>query len=104
MPEIFLGSANVTGQITAMFEDLDLISNFVDEDEIDVLVYLTTTSAVNSPACTIYLPRIKLGGANVAIQGQGSQTITIPYQALKYVGSGAGIETTTIQFCDTQAS
>lgn len=104
VPEIFLGTANITGQITAMFESGDLIANFTDEDEIDILAYLTTTSAVNSPACTIYLPRVKLGGADIAVQGLGSQTLTMPYQALKYAGSTAGVEQTTIRFCDTEAS
>lgn len=104
VPEIFLGSADVSGQLTAMFEDADLINNFVDEDEIEVLTYLTATGAVNSPAVSIYLPRVKLGGANLALQGMGSQILTLPFQALKYVGSGAGIETTTIRLADTQAS
>lgn len=104
VPEIFLGRANVTGQITAMFEDIDLINNFVDEDEIEILTYLTTTSAVDSPAASIYLPRVKFGGADLALQGEGSQILTLPYQALKYTGSGAGIETTTVRFADTQAS
>jgi len=104
VPEVFLGSANITGQVTALFENADLINNFVDEDEIDILVYLTTTSAVDTPAATIYLPRVKFGAANVATQGMGAQSITMPFQALKYTGSAAGVVQTTIRFADTQAS
>ena len=34
VPEIFLGRALVTGQMTAFFEDMELINTFLDEDEI----------------------------------------------------------------------
>lgn len=104
VPEIFLGRANLTGQITADFQDADLIQNFTDEDEISVLLYLTTTSDAASPACTIFLPRIKFSDADVPAQGEAAQTLTLPFQALKYVGNGAGIENTTIQICDTEVT
>lgn len=104
VPEIFLGRANVTGQVTALLEDADLINNFVDEDEIDILAYLTTTNDSNTPAASIYLPRVKFGDADVGLSGEQGQPITLPFQALKYVGAGAGIEGTTIQICDTQVT
>jgi hypothetical protein len=50
VPEIFLGRANVTGQLTAMFEDVDLINNFVDEDEISILAYLTPSNGCSRRA------------------------------------------------------
>ncbi|MCW5695778.1 MAG: hypothetical protein KIS96_03475 [Bauldia sp.] len=104
VPEVFLGRANVTGQVTAFFENADLIGNFLDEDEIAILVYLTTTSAPDSPAATIHLPRVKLGDADVAVSGEGGQVLTMPFQALLYQGSGAGIVATTIRIVDTQAT
>lgn len=104
LPEIFLGRANVTGQLTAFFDQPDLIEDFINETEIELLTYLTTSSAAATPAMTAYLPRIKLGGADLQTQGEGGQSITLPFQALKYEGSGAGIEQTTIQICDTEVS
>lgn len=104
VPEIFLGKANVTGQITAMLQDNVLINDFINESEISILAYLTTTSAVNTPAASILLPRIKFSDAPVAVQGEGAQIITLPFQALKYTGSTAGIEQTTFQMCDTEAA
>lgn len=103
VPEVFLGRANVTGQATAFFEDGDLIGNFTDEDEIAILAYLTTTNAPNSPALSIYLPRIKFSDADVATTGEGGQAITMPFQALKSNGA-AGIDATTIQIVDTEVS
>jgi hypothetical protein len=102
VPEIFLGRANLTGQITAEFEDADLIGNFKDEDEISILLYLTTTSDADSPAVTILLPRIKFSDADAPAQGEAGQTITLPFQALKYVGSTVGVPQTTIQIVDTE--
>lgn len=100
VPEIFLGRANVTGQITAFFQDGTLINAFVDEDEISLLVYLTTESAPNSPAFTLYLPRIKLSDADTQTSGEGGQSITLPFQGLKSSGA-PGVDATTIQIVDT---
>lgn len=104
VPEIFLGRANVTGQLTAFFDNPDLIEDFINETEIELLIYLTTTNDANSPAMVFYLPRIKLGGADLQTQGEGGQSITIPFQALKYQGVEAttGIAATTIQIVDTE--
>lgn len=104
VPEIFLGRANVTGQVTAFLEDLTLINNFVNEDEVSILAYLTTSSAAATPAASLYLPRVKFGAADAPATGEQGQSITMPFQALKYGGSGAGIEQTTIFMNDTEVS
>lgn len=103
VPEIFLGRANVTGQLTAFLQDSTLISDFTDETEIAVLLYLTSSSDDNSAAMSFYLPRIKFGDADVATSGEGGQAITLPFQALKADGSTAGDEATTIRIVDTEA-
>lgn len=104
VPEIFLGRANVTGQATAFFQDLTLINDFKNETEVSIIAYLTTTSAVNSPAVSIYLPRLKFGDGNVSDQGEGGQSITMPFQALKADGTTAGDEPTTYRIVDTEAA
>ena len=43
---------------------MELINTFLDEDEISLLIYLTTSSG-SADALTFFLPRIKLGGASV---------------------------------------
>ncbi len=101
VPEIFLGRANVTGQITAFFQDGTLVKSFTEEDEISILLYLTTESDPDTPAMTILLPRVKFSDADVATSGEGGQAITMPFQALKFAGA-PGIDATTIQIVDTQ--
>lgn len=104
VPEIFLGRANVSGQMTAMFQDGDLINDFINETELELLAYLEGSNDDAAQAMTFYLPRIKLGGADPATDGEGGQSITIPFMALKSTATEAstGIAATTIQICDSQ--
>ncbi|MBN9007241.1 MAG: hypothetical protein J0H40_17725 [Rhizobiales bacterium] len=103
VPEIFLGRANVTGQATAFFQDDTLINDFLNESEVSILAYLTTKSAPDTPAMTVYLPRVKFSDADVATSGEGGQAITMPFQALKADGTTPGDEATTIFITDTEA-
>ena len=62
VPEIFLGRTEITGQLTAFFEDLTLVNYFRDETEISVLLYLLASSADAADAMTIFCKRGKTGG------------------------------------------
>jgi hypothetical protein len=104
VPEIFLGRSRVSGSLTAFFEDLTLLNYFKNETEVEVLLYLTASSSATADAMTIYMPRVKLGGADVSTDGEAGQAITLPYTALKYSTAETGIEATTIRFTDTAAT
>jgi hypothetical protein len=104
VPEIFLGPTQVDGQLTAFFEDLTLVNYFINETELELLLYLTTSTDAASDFMTIYMPKIKLGGATIGLEGQAGVPVTLPYTCLRYQGSGAGIDTTTIAFTDSDAS
>jgi hypothetical protein len=104
VPEIFLGRSRVSGSLTAFFEDLTLLNYFKNETEVEVLLYLTASSSATADAMTIYMPRVKLGGADVSTDGEAGQAITLPYTALKYATAETGIEATTIRFVDTAAT
>jgi Phage tail tube protein len=103
VPEVFLGTNNITGQMTAMLEDNTFIRNFLNEDEVEILVSLATTNAPDAPSVTILLPRVKFSDADVAVQGLGAQTQTIPFTALKYTGTASGVDQTTMQIFDSAA-
>ena len=104
VPEVSMGRANVTGNITALLDGGSWIGYFRDEDEIEIITRLDNTSDLNSPAMVIYLPRIKLTQADISNAGEGLQTITSGFQALQYVGVVPGIANTTIQIHDTEAT
>jgi hypothetical protein len=102
-PEIFLGRANVTGTVSAFVEDFALFNAFLNESELQLIVRVDSGSAANADAICIYLPRVKLGGADMPLSGANGQTISLPFQALRYTGSAAGRDTTTIRIHDTAA-
>lgn len=102
-PEIFLGRTEVSGQLTAFFEDLTLLNYFRNETEISVLLYLLASSADAADAMTIFLPKVKLGNAQAGVEGEGGVPLTLPFQALRYLGSAPGVDQTTIAVCDSTA-
>jgi len=103
VPEIFLGATKVTGNLTALFEDATFLNAFTNETEVELIVLLTTTSAANSPFISICLPRVKLGGADLALQGEGGLPINCPFTALlKPVTTG--YDNTTIAIVDSEAA
>lgn len=102
--EIFLGRAAVSGTVTAYFDSATLINDFVNETEVSLQVLLNTTSAANTPAISIFLPRIKFGDAAVNLQGEGGQTISLPFTALLADGTVTGVKQSTIYICDTEAT
>lgn len=104
VPDIILGRFRLSGQVTALFDSATLLNNFLNESEVALLVRLDATSAANTDAVSIYLPRIKFGGAAVPATGEGEQTVTLPFQALLYGGSTPGVPASTIRIHDTAAA
>lgn len=104
VPEVFLNQLNVTGQATILLEDATFINYFKNETAVSLLCMLTANNDNDSPAGSIYLPRIKLGDADSPLQGEAGIIQTCPFQALKFATAGDGIEATTIRLHDTQAS
>ncbi len=86
-----------------MLEDLTLVNYFVNETEVEVLLWLLASSAAASDALSIYMPRVKFGGASIGMEGEGAQIVTMPFQALKLGTAALGKPATTIQFSDTAA-
>ena len=102
--EIFLGRANCTGTLTAYFQDGVIVSDFLNESEVGLMVTLDASSAAGADAISLYMPRIKLSSASVAITGEAGQILTAPFQALLYNGSAPGVPATTIRIVDTAAA
>ena len=99
-PDVFVGPVRVSGQLTAYFLNNTLWTAFKDESELS-LVILQTDAAGN--AFVIKLPRIKLGGASKDDPPTGGTVQTIPFTALKYVGTGP-YEASTICLQDSTLS
>jgi hypothetical protein len=74
-----IGKSNLTGSITAFFEDSVLLSKFLDEVESSLEVTLTDP---DGNSYVIELPRIKYNGGQPDVAGEGSISLTLPIQAL----------------------
>lgn len=103
-PAIFPGRVNVSGQLTALFEDATLRDAFLNETEVALLAVMTESNIAAANFFAVTLPRIKFGGAQKNDGERGLQG-TFPFQALfnGSGGSGTSSEQTTLMVQDTLA-
>ena len=83
-----IGRSNLTGQVTAYFEDETLLEKFLNET-VSSLVYNLNDRAGNGYRVTY--PRIKYNGGQPDTQGQGAITLACPFQALYDATTGTNI-------------
>ncbi|MEI9804100.1 MAG: phage tail tube protein [Pseudolabrys sp.] len=109
-PGILLANAVVTGDFTVFLQDTTFLDLFDDPTtlqatEFGLLCYLPASAAIAPDAMTMFLPRIKIN-SNAESIVDGAKAIQCGYAAGRYLGTTAstGIESTTIQLCDTTVS
>lgn len=83
-----LGRSNLTGQITAYFDNSTLFEKFVNE-EASSLEFTLPDAAGNN--LTFILPRVKYTGAPPNVSGEGPITLAMPFQATLDPVSGTNI-------------
>ncbi len=83
-----IGRSNVSGTITAYFEDNVLLDKFINETESNINLSLPD-GAGNE--LKIILPRIKYNGGQPDVQGEGPITLSMPFQALMDAATGTNI-------------
>lgn len=76
---IVAGRINVTGTVSAYFENMDLLRKFVAEEESTLAILLGNGE---KKSYTITLPRIKYSGGDNPVDGEGPITLSMPFQAL----------------------
>lgn len=83
-----IGRSNVSGTITAYFEDSLLLDKFVNETESSIVFELP--DALGNKY-TVTLPRIKYNGGQPDVDGEGPITLSMPFQALLDSATGTNI-------------
>lgn len=73
------GRGRVTGEITAYYQNANLINQFLNETEGVLVCNLTDPDSNNME---FRFPRVKYNGANVPVASEQSRIITIPFVAL----------------------
>lgn len=83
-----IGRSNVSGQITAYFEDSLLLDKFINETESSIVFELPDAAGNKY---TVTLPRIKYNGGQPDVGGEGPITLSMPFQALLDATTGTNI-------------
>lgn len=83
-----IGRSNVSGTITAYFEDSVLLDKFINETESDI-EFTLPDGAGNQ--LKFILPRIKYNGGQPDVQGEGPITLSMPFQALLDATTGTNL-------------
>jgi hypothetical protein len=99
-PDVFMGAVDVSGQITAHFQDATLRDLFVDETEADIMMAFTADNTATAGFIAFVLPRIKAGGASKD-DGEKGLTLTMPFTALLGAAVGGTSLATTISVQDS---
>lgn len=82
------GRINITGTVSAMFENTDMLKKFLNETESSlVLVFGDGERA----SYRVTLPRIKYTGGDKPVDGEGSIVLSMPFQALLDPCTGTNI-------------
>lgn len=89
--QINLGRRNVTGRLSAYFQDATLLNKFVNETVSSLVVTLTDPGGKDY---IITLPRIKYMGADIPVPGPGGIIMDMPFQALRDTSTGKDITIT----------
>jgi hypothetical protein len=104
-PDVFVGAVDVSGNLTAYFENTVLRDKFLNESEGFIVLVLTTgagsTDSAGSSTFTVTMPRIKLTGATKD-DGEKGLSLSAPFTAILGKGTN-GFEATTIQVHDSNA-
>lgn len=83
-----IARSNLTGQVTAYFENSALLDKFINETDSDIVFSLPDGDG-NLQRYTI--PRIKYTGGQPDVQGEGPVTLAMPFQALLDTTEGSNI-------------
>ena len=102
-PYLYPGIQDITGTVTGLFADESLDTLFINEtDNIQILLALYLTNAINAPFISFNMPRCKLtsGGKD---DKPGAISATYGFQAINNVAGGAATSTdaTTLAIQDS---
>ena len=83
-----VGRSNVSGTITAFFEDSVMLDKFINETESQIEFNLPDAAGNN---LRFWLPRVKYTGGQPDVDGEGDITLSMPFQALLDAAEGTNI-------------
>lgn len=91
-PSLEYGRAEVSGTISAYFEDAALINRFLNETETGVQVIVNDPTGSNP--YTFKFPRCKINSADVGVDGPTSRIVSMEFVGLYDTGEASNMEIT----------
>lgn len=99
---IFQENFMATGDFTAFLDGSTLLDAYRSKTEMEMFQYYPTSNLDASPGQVFYTPRIRLTSC-VEGETEGGKTVQCAYEVARYVGSVAGVNSTSLQISDTSA-
>ena len=78
---VTLGRSNLTGTVTAYFQDMTMLNKFINETASSIEVYLGA-GTYGSNSYRVYIPRLKYGSADNTVNDEGPIEMRMDFQAL----------------------
>jgi len=88
-PDVFEGSAVITGELTAFFQNATLLDKFVNETESNLWLRLNDLNGTDFMA--INIPRLKYTGGMIDPPQEGPVPLTLPFQCLEDSVTGTSL-------------
>lgn len=107
VPEIFLGPAQISGNLSFFLDDnaYDLLQTFDNEERIQLLLWVTNSQSAASDGLTFLLPYTQLGSLQKQDDGSGGKVCSGPFTAGPYAGTPpVGVTASALQIVDTKVA
>lgn len=100
VPEIFLGDAQISGNLTFLLQDFTQLNNYTAETALEMHLLLETGGAAPKDFIKISMTNIQLTRHDIGIQGKAGVPVQAGFQA-KLKGTASGYDSTTISVQDS---
>jgi len=80
-PDVFDGSARLSGTLSFLREDLDTLGDFQDEDELELFVLLQAAMTAPKSYMGLYVPRLKLMGLDAPLGSDSALIESVSWEA-----------------------
>lgn len=80
-PDVFDNDARLSGSLTFLRQDLTRLSNFIDEDELELQIFLTENETAPADYISIFVPKLKFMDVSADLGSDGAMVETIPWEA-----------------------
>jgi hypothetical protein len=103
VPEIFLGDAQISGDLSFLLQDFTQLSNYTSETALELHLLLETGGSAPHDFIKISLPNIVLTKHDIGVQGRAGVPVQAGFMA-RLKATATGYDSTTITIQDSAAA